>query len=324
MKADTNLSLIFFRAFFQDMWYNDKNGSYLTLKTGGGGMNRMYYDRKEKHEYLETFEKTSMELFLVQIGTEQCEPNHTVTSVHDDYVIHFVLSGQGFYSVNAKLWTVTAGQMFLIRPGEPVVYGADRFHPWTYGWIGFKGVRADSLLKQSGFSKDQLVLSAPDAEEIMACFDEVFQHITPSYSDTLCRESLLLKVFSVLVKNHEQSLLKQTTEQAYYSENQYIRIALDYISESYMKGIGVTAIAQQVGVTRAHLNRIFQENFQISVQNYLMEFRMGKAESLLVSTTTPVKDIAGMVGYTDPLVFSKAFKRRYDASPKNYRDANKR
>lgn len=287
-------------------------------------MKRIFYDRKETHQYLETSEKTSMELSLVQIGNEQCEPNHTVTSIHEDYVIHFVLSGQGFFSANAKMWTVSTGQMFLIRPGEPVVYGADRFHPWTYAWIGFKGVRADGILKQCGFSKDHLVCSAPPIEEITACFDEFFRHTSSDYSDTLSRESLLLRLLSILVKNQEQSESEQTAYQEIYSENQYIRIALDYISEAYQRDISVTDIAEAVGVTRAHLNRIFQENFHISLQNYLMDFRMGKAESLLVSTSTPIKDIAGKVGYTDALVFSKAFKRKFGVSPKNYRATQKR
>lgn len=287
-------------------------------------MNRIFYDQKEKHQYLENSEKTSMELCLVQIGTEQCDPNHVVTSVHEDYVVHFVLSGQGFYSANAKMWTISPGQMFLIRPGVPVVYGSDRFFPWTYAWIGFKGVRAESVLKQCGFSKDHLVLTSPSTEEILERFHAFFQHVTSDYSDTLCRESLLLGLLSTLVKNHEQTVGKKTAYQGIYSENQHIRIALDFISEAYMRDISVTDIAERAGVTRAHLNRVFQENFHISLQNYLMDFRMGKAESLLVSTSTPVKDIAGMVGYSDPLVFSKAFKRKYGASPKNYRVTQKR
>ena len=42
--------------------------------------------------------------------------------------------------------------------------------------------------------------------------------------------------------------------------------------------------------------------------------------ALLENTTDPVKEIALQTGYTDPLVFSKAFKKYFGVSPKAYRD----
>ena len=46
---------------------------------------------------------------------------------------------------------------------------------------------------------------------------------------------------------------------------------------------------------------------------------MHKAASLLVSTSLSVKEIANNVGYEDQLVFSKAFKKKFGMSPKNYK-----
>ena len=57
----------------------------------------------------------------------------------------------------------------------------------------------------------------------------------------------------------------------------------------------------------------------MTIRNYLLEFRMHKAANLLVGTNLSVKEIANNVGYTDQLVFSKAFKRQFGLSPKNYR-----
>ena len=52
-------------------------------------------------------------------------------------------------------------------------------------------------------------------------------------------------------------------------------------------------------------------------RNYL--YKMHKAASLLVSTSLSVKEIANNVGYEDQLVFSKAFKKKFGMSPKNYK-----
>jgi len=39
----------------------------------------------------------------------------------------------------------------------------------------------------------------------------------------------------------------------------------------------------------------------------------------LSSTTDSINEIAAKVGYPNPLAFSKAFKKKYKASPKFYR-----
>jgi len=96
-------------------------------------------------------------------------------------------------------------------------------------------------------------------------------------------------------------------------------MALEYINDNYSRGIGVTEIADHVGITRSHLNHLFQQELNISIQNYLMDFRMYKAANLLVSSSMPVKEVSVSVGYRDQLVFSKAFKKKFGMSPTSYR-----
>lgn len=86
-----------------------------------------------------------------------------------------------------------------------------------------------------------------------------------------------------------------------------------------MQGIGVSDIADSIGITRSHLNHVFQQELNISIQNFLIDFRMHKSANLLVSTTLSIKEISNQVGYHDQLVFSKAFKKKFGVSPKSYR-----
>ena len=74
-----------------------------------------------------------------------------------------------------------------------------------------------------------------------------------------------------------------------------------------------------IGISRAYLNSAFQKELGISAQTFLIDYKMHKAASLLVSTSLSVKEIANNVGYEDQLVFSKAFKKKFGMSPKNYK-----
>lgn len=74
-----------------------------------------------------------------------------------------------------------------------------------------------------------------------------------------------------------------------------------------------------IGISRAYLNHLFKKEYNMSAQEFLIDFRMRKAAYLLTNTDQPVKEVAQNAGYRDALVFSKAFKKRFTVSPQNYR-----
>ena len=94
--------------------------------------------------------------------------------------------------------------MFLIYPGEPIVYGSERNNPWSYAWIGFNGIRAENVLKQCGFSRNDLVLPLKDPNAVLACIQEIMEHRSLAASDVLSREASMLRLFSLLAREHEE------------------------------------------------------------------------------------------------------------------------
>lgn len=282
-------------------------------------MRTVKYTNSFDFQCLEDLRETFMEISLVHMGKETCRPFHAFSGTRDEYIIHFILEGRGIYSAGGNTYALDLGQMFLIYPDEPVIYCADEKNPWTYAWIGFKGLKSDVILKNCGFSSNRLVLPAPAPDVYMDCFDELFEHVTLNFSSELYRESILLKLLAILADHHAHLVLENRHNQTGRSDNAYVNLAIDYIGKMYMQNIKVTDIADSIGITRSHLNSIFQNELNISIQKFLIEFRMHKAASLLVSTTMSIKEIADQVGYNDQLTFSKAFKNKFGMSPKSYR-----
>ena len=287
----------------------------------GGLMRTVKYTFSDSFKCLEDMMGGSPDISLVHIGNEKCKPYHAYCGAKNEYVIHFVLSGGGFYSANGNTWSITEGQMFLIYPNEQVVYCSERNTPWTYMWIGFTGPSVDSVLLRCGFSRSRLVLPGPGVETCQKWFDELLDHITLSFSDVLFRQSIVLRIFSDLCQRYAQGTEAERPLEFLLYDNTRIRQAMEYIQENYMHGITVSDVAEQIGISRPHLNHIFQKHIHLSVQNYLINYRMRKASGLLVNSAMSITEIAHRVGYEDPLVFSKAFKKRYDVSPKIYRNS---
>ena len=79
---------------------------------------------------------SSKELHLISCGWEKCTPEQSYgPGVRRYYTIHFVLSGQGYFYMNNRKYTIKAGQCFFIPPVTSSLYKAAPSDPWTYIWI---------------------------------------------------------------------------------------------------------------------------------------------------------------------------------------------
>lgn len=83
--------------------------------------------------------------------------------------------------------------------------------------------------------------------------------------------------------------------------------------------LGTHALACAAGYTEAQFIRLFRRHFGVTPKQCLLAFRMDKAERLLRSTDASVSEVAYLVGYTDPLYFSRLFHRRTGYTPRAYR-----
>ncbi len=285
-------------------------------------MRNVKYTDSVTFRCLEHLKETSLDINLIHAGREKCRPSHICAGARDEYIIHFILSGKGFYSTaNGNIYTLSAGQMFLIQPGEPVTYGSDATDPWHYAWIGFSGIRSDAILKQCGFSPKKPVLPSPvQPADVMDCIDHILDCKSLTFVNELVREAWMLMLFSRLVDSHNKLTKQRAPQGSSYSARVYVELAIEHIKCFYKDGIHVCDIADHIGISRAYLNYAFQKELGMSIQKFLIDFRMHKAASLLVGTADTVKEISMAVGYEDQLTFSKAFKKKFGVSPKYYRE----
>lgn len=286
-------------------------------------MRTITYTDSAQFQCLEHLREAFMDLYLVHCGIEHCLPNQFLgPSFRDEYIIHFVLEGKGRYTVGGITYFLSANQMFLIYPGEEIRYGADEDEPWTYAWIGFNGIRAESTLRNCGFSRQSYVLPLKKPDPLVECITNILTSAQLSFSNDLKRNGYLLMLFSCLVDNYNSisgQNAKNSTKRYDYGASVYVEHAIDYIKWNHNRGINVTDIADYIGISRTYLNHVFQKELGVSSQKFLMDFRLHKAASLLISSDLPVTEVSSQVGYDDSLAFSKAFKKKFGLSPKNYR-----
>ena len=283
-------------------------------------MRHVKYTSSASFHCLEHLSETSMDLYLIHVGKEVCTSSQPFgPSCRSGYFIHFVISGKGIFSTHGVTYHLKANQMFLIRPDEEVFYQADKEEPWSYLWIGFNGIMSKKILNSCGFSKKSPVLPITNIETVQSLVSRILDASHLTFSHELKRKAFLLALFSDLIESY-QDLNNSAKNKYEHNSNTYVTQAIDYINLHHSLGINVSDIADYIGISRAYLNRTFQKELGISVQRFLVDFRLHKAANLLVSTNSSINEIADAVGYDDALAFSKAFKKKFNFSPKNFRE----
>ena len=77
--------------------------------------------------------------------------------------------------------------------------------------------------------------------------------------------------------------------------------------------------AESLHISTNWFIRNFKQYMKISPAQYILSLRMVNAQSLLENTEYNIGEIAEIVGYDNPLYFSRVFKKEYGVSPAQYR-----
>lgn len=81
----------------------------------------------------------------------------------------------------------------------------------------------------------------------------------------------------------------------------------------------VRQLALEVGLSPAHLQRLFKRETGLYISRLLSEHRLERAVHLLSASNLQIKEIAYAAGYEHHSSFVRAFRRRFARSPKQYR-----
>lgn len=217
-----------------------------------------------------------------------------------------------------KTYELGPGQAFIIRPGEETTYRADDDDPWSYMWVGFHGYRAEDFIEAMGYVKGSPIIKIEQMDTCAECINKMLEYSQITRINEVKRMSALMLLFATIMEDNASDA--QESDNIEYPSKIYVKAAVDFITEKYMNKIKIDDIADFIGISRSHLTGSFKKEMGVSPQEYLINFRLEKAASLLRSSKEQINIIAYQCGYEDSLSFSKAFKQKFGMSPKSFRN----
>ena len=184
------------------------------------------------------------------------------------------------------------------------------------------------MLENSDFDLVILDINLPDLEgtEILSLINKNYPEtkviMATAYSDyEHIRKSMRNNAFDYLLKPYYIDTFKEAInvfissveEESFGTANTIGKIK-KYIEENYMKDIGLEDIASAVGFDKSYIGRVFKKNEGKTIMNYVLEYRIEKANSLIKKGMS-VSEVSYAVGFNDPAYFSKCFKKVTGTSP---------
>ena len=94
-----------------------------------------------------------------------------------------------------------------------------------------------------------------------------------------------------------------------------------FIDEHYIDGLSLDDVANATGISRYYVSHLFKELMNTTFVGYVNDLRLNRAAMLLLTTDSPIIEIAALSGFNNLSNFNRAFKLHFCKTPSAYRKA---
>ncbi len=257
-------------------------------------------------------ENQNVKLWLDDFTGKFYPPETALTNkrMYSSHSLHYVVNGSGFFAVeDEKTRLLGAGDIFYVNPGTLVTYYPNPDDPWRYVGISTTAPSASRFFPTVGLSFPCALPACPTNEEIGEAIKASVNRKMRGESGGFELLACLYRVFAILESHFGKNPPAN-------DGSLYISHVKEYIENHYSdSALRISEIAEELHLSHPYLCRIFRRHTGCSVSSYLTDFRLSVARRLLTESNYPVGEIAFLCGYTDPIHFSKMYKRQYGLSP---------
>jgi AraC-like DNA-binding protein len=250
--------------------------------------------------------------FINEIGCFECESNfYTKRNEQRDFEIIYTTDGKGEITYKGVTYLLEKGNAFIIDCYHLHHYKTSGAY-WKFNWVHFSGNSAEVYYNY--ITKNSNLINLKNFNFFDFHFNILLslssrQNLTNNFTAS---QYLLLVLTELYFSNSE--ILE--TIKTYSNE---IQIILDFIANNYKNQIKLDDLCELIHLSKYYFINVFKDHTGSTPNEYIINYRIGKAKVLLRSTKQSVKDICFNVGFTSESYFIKTFKKLNGITPNKYR-----
>ena len=229
-------------------------------------------------------------------------------------IIVYCSTGSGWYENSFGLFKVYPNQFFILPNNQSHRYGSDSDDPWSIYWIFFSGKISEEIANIKTILPCFKPNTLLNPEAFFKSYDHMFDTLSDAYTFTNVL-SANMDLWNILMQfmNQNVSGLKKL-------QNIPINNIITFVKNNLSKKLTVNEMASKIFFSPSHFNKLFKIETGYSPLDYIIHLRMQCACDYLNNTKLRIKEIASLVSYDDPYLFTRIFTKTIGKSPRNYRN----
>lgn len=270
---------------------------------------------KARYFYFDTQDASQKSLSILCGGHEKCAGDFELNRSHFPfYTIEFTIGGKGSFVCGNQTHPLYYGKLTGYGPNTPHHFKADSTDPMEHIFIIFLGRDAGTLFKQSILhSKNSILTTEPDF------IGSLMRHILKVGFDKPGNAEQIICCYlrAILLGQTDASPAIHSVSPSMESFSR----CKSYLDHHFEHIDSCAQLAQNCHLDIRYIARLFKRYKQMRPYDYLIQLKMNKAASLLLTTNFSIKQIAQMTGIEDPYHFSRVFKKIFKVAPSEYRQS---
>lgn len=255
---------------------------------------------------------------------------------HNFYELNIVMSGNGKHFLDNSTFHITSGDIFIMPPNVSHGYEFDSktysifhllfnkqfFEKYETHLNSLTGYQIlfnidPHIRKQDSLVNNFLHINITENYNLVRIFDELVLLRKEKKKNTeRKKEYLTLYVIAKLCEMIEEEKV------AYSGNNRYLFDLLksvEYIYSNFGSKIELETLYSISCMSRSSYLRYFKKIFNSTPIDFIRDYRLRQAKSMLKHTNSSLTQIATDCGFCDSAHFSRLFKEKYQVSPSKYR-----
>lgn len=222
------------------------------------------------------------------------------------YTLEYIYSGKGLIYIDETPVELTAGDVYIMHAFKHHHYISDKKDPWHKTFIVLDGTLVGGMLSHFQLSHTNYIKGFNNPNYI-----EKIIEIAKNESSRHSYE--LFSVFCDFLNALSESKKSHEIENTAYTLKRFVDNNID-------KKLTLDEIGKNNGYSISQICRIFKEEFEISIYDYILNKKLLLAKKYLTKTNLPIGDLAYRLNFNSTHHFSNFIKKQTGFTPTQIRN----
>ncbi|WCE30463.1 arabinose operon transcriptional regulator AraC [Vibrio sp. SCSIO 43137] len=234
------------------------------------------------------------------------------------FTLNITTKGSGLLVSNEQTFTVEENDILLIPPNVPHYYYRNPLaQTWERRWVYFRPrSHWEEWLHSWDSMIGQVYKTRISNQQYISTINNKFRKIEKNIKSDLPFSTEI--AYTIL-----ESLILQcnTLQPSIYGKryDERVLLVIDILSRDLNEDYSIETLSNKVGLSESRLMSLFKQQVGMSILKWRDMQRISCAKNMLVNTGDSISNISKLVGYSDPLYFSRIFKKNAGLSPNQFK-----